>query len=298
MRTRFFPVIAALILLAVTSCRKETSIEGPGFVGGTFMATIDGSQWIAADTLKSATIVGGLINLTGISADNQQISITLNDTVPGTYKLTQQSTSIAYYGNIDSSNALAFSTNQGKDSTQAGGTVTVINIDAIKQTITGTFSFTVFRDVDGKQKTITDGIFYQLPYNASLPPSSTGDTMTADIDGQHWAAKSILYSTLSNVLIINGSYLNGTQSVSLLMPENVLAGGPYTLDYTAFMYYGFYSPQISGGFASTTGRLTILLNDILKKRIRGNFDFHATDPTGQSTETHDLTNGFFSVGYK
>jgi len=121
--------------------------------------------------------------------------------------------------------------------------------------------------------------------------------MTADIDGQHWAAVSILSSTLSNVLVLNGSFLNGTQSVSLLMPQDIPAGGPYTLDYTGFTYYGFYSPQISGGFASTTGHLTILLNDLANKRIRGNFDFHAVDPTGQSSETHDLTNGFFSVGY-
>jgi len=262
------------------------------------MATIDGSQWIAVDTLKSVTIVGGLINLTGISADNQQLSITLNDTVPGTYKLKQEATSIAVYGYIDSSNSFAYSTNQGADSTQAGGTVTVISIDAIHQTITGTFSFTVFRNVDGKQKTITDGIFYQLPYNSTLPPSSTVDTMTADIDGQHWAAKSILSSTLSNVMVLNGSFLDGTQSVSLLMPQNIVAGGPYTLDYTGFTYYGFYSPQVSGGYASTTGHLTILQNDLTNKRIRGNFDFNAADPTGQSSQTHQLTNGFFSVGYQ
>lgn len=298
MRMRFFPVIAALFLLTVTSCRKETSIEGPGFGAGTFMATIDGSQWIAADTLRSVTIVGGLINLTGISADNRQLSITLNDTVPGTYKLDQEATSVAFYGSIDSANSFAYSTNQGADSTQAGGTVTVISIDVLHQTITGTFSFTIFRNLDGKQKAITDGIFYQLPYTGSLPPSSSSDTMTADIDGQHWAAKSIISSTLSNVLVLNGSFLNGTQSVSLLMPQNVAAGGPYALDYTGFTYYGFYSPQISGGFASTTGHLTILQNDLTNKRIRGNFDFKAADPTGQSTETHQLTNGFFSVGYQ
>jgi len=295
---RFFPIAAALFLLTVTSCRKETSIEGPGTRAGNFMATIDGSQWIAADTLKSATIVGGLINLTGISADNQEISITLNDTVPGTYKLNQQSTSVAMYGNIDSSNTFAYSTNQGADTTQMGGTVTVIDIDAINQTITGSFSFTVFRNIDGKQKTITDGIFYKLHYTGSLPPSSSADTMTADIDGQHWAAKSILSSDLSNVLVLNGSFLNGTQSVTLLMPQNIQVGGPYPLDYTAFTYYGFYSPQISGGFASTSGHLTILQNDPTSKRIRGNFDFKAADPTKQSSETHQLTNGFFSVRYQ
>jgi hypothetical protein len=295
---RFYPVFVSLVLLAVSSCRKETSVEGPGMLAGNFMATIDGTQWVATDSLKSATIVGGLINLTGISADNQQISITLNDSVPGIYKLTQQSTSIAVYGNIDSSNMLAYTTNQGADSTQAGGTVTVINIDVINKTITGTFAFSVFRDVDGRRKTITDGIFYKLPYSSTFPPSSSGDTMTADIDGQHWAAKSIISSSISNVLIINGSFLNGTQSVSLLMPGGVQAGGPYPLDYSGFTYYGFYSPQISGGFASASGNLTILLNDVTNKRIRGNFDFLATDPTGQSTETHRLTNGFFSMTHQ
>ncbi|HVU54174.1 MAG TPA: DUF6252 family protein [Puia sp.] len=298
MRTRFFPIIAALAVLTVCSCRKETSVEGPGIVAGTFMATIDGSQWIAADTLKSATILAGLINLTGISADNQQISITLNDTIPGTYTLNQQTTSVAVYGHTDSADAYAYSTNQGADTTQAGGTVTVISIDAINHTITGTFSYTVFRDLDGKQKTVTDGIFYRLPYVSSLPPNASGDTMTADIDGQHWSAKSILSSTISNVLVLNGSFLNGTQSVSLLMPQDVPVGGPYTLNYTGFTYYGFYSPQVSGGFASTSGHLIILENDLVNKRIRGNFDFHATDPTGQLSETHDLTNGFFSVGYQ
>ena len=284
--------------MTVSSCRKETSIEGPGIVAGNFMATIDGSQWIAADSLKSVTIVGGLINLTGISADKQQISITLNDTVPGTYKLNQQTTSVAMYGNIDSSNTFAYSTNQGADSTQAGGTVTVINIDPIKQTITGTFSFTVFRNLDGGRKVVTDGIFYQLPYNASLPPSSSVDTMTADIDRQHWAAKSILNSTLSNVFIVNGSFLNGTQSVSLVMPQDIQPGGPYNLSYVGHVYFGFYSPQITGGFASDSGSLTILQNDFSIKRIRGNFGFRAVDPTAQSTDTFRLSNGYFSVHYQ
>lgn len=298
MRMRFVHIITAFVLLTFFSCRKETSIEGPGTLPGTFMATIDGAQWIAADTLKSATIIGGLINLTGISEDDQQLSITLNDTIPGTYTLNQGSTSIAAYAHNDSSNLYAYTTNQGSDSNQAGGTVTVINIDPISQTITGTFSLVVFRDVDGKQKTITDGLFYKLPYSSSLPPSNSTDTVKADIDGQHWAAKSVLSSVISNILVINGSFLNGTQSVSLLMPQNIQAGGPYALDYTAFTYYGFYSPQVTGGFASTSGSLYILENDLANKRIRGNFDFLAADPTGQLSQTHQLTNGYFSVQYQ
>src|SRR5258707_15427031 len=147
MRARFFHIITALALLTLFSCRKEVSVEKPGSTAGSFMATIDGSQWIAADTLKGATIVGGLINLTGISTDNKQLSITLNDTIPGTYALSQHSTSIAAFAYNDSSDLYAYTTNQGTDSAQAGGTVTVINIDVVNQTITGTFSFNVYRDI-------------------------------------------------------------------------------------------------------------------------------------------------------
>lgn len=298
MRARFFHIIAALALLSLFSCRKEVSVEKPGSTAGSFMATIDGTQWVAADTLKGAAIVGGLINLTGISSGNKQLSITLNDTIPGVYTLNQHSTSIAAYANNDSSDLYAYTTNQGKDSTQAGGTVTVVNIDLVNQTITGTFSFNVYRDIDGKQKSVTDGVFYKLPYSTSFPPASQGDTMQAIIDGQNWAAKSIIASSLSNTLIINGSALNGAQAVSLLMPLDVLPGGPYTLNYTGFTYYGLYSPIVTTGFASTSGNLTILENDPIKKRVRGNFDFQATDPTGVNNQTYHLTSGYFSVQYQ
>jgi hypothetical protein len=294
---RFFHIIMALTVLTLFSCRKETSVERNN-TAGSFMATIDGTQWIAADTLKSATILGGLINLTGISADNKQLSITLNDTIPGVYTLNQSSTSIAAYANNDSSNLYAYTTNQGIDSTQAGGTVTVVNIDAVNKTITGTFAFNVYRDIDGKQRSITDGIFYKLPYTTSLPTASQGDTMNAVIDGQAWSAKSIVASNVSNTLIINGSALNGAQAVSLLMPLGVQVGGPYTLDYTAFTYYGIYSPVVTQGFASTSGHLTILVNDPVSKRVKGNFDFLASDPTGMSSQTHQLTSGYFSVVYQ
>ena len=298
MRTRFFHIITVLALLTLFSCRKETSIERPGSTNGTFMAAIDGGQWIAADTLKSATIIGGLINLTGISSDNKQLSITLNDSIPGVYTLNQNSTSIAAFVNNDSSDLYAYTTNQGTDSAQAGGTVTVIDIDRVNQTITGTFSFNVFRDIDKKEKSITDGIFFKLPYSTSFPPANQGDTMYAVIEGQNWAAKSILGSSLSNTLIINGSALNGAQAVTLMMPLDVVPGGPYTLDYTGFTYYGLYSPVVTAGFASTSGNLTILENDPINKRVRGHFDFLASDPTNQSSQTYHLTAGYFSVQYQ
>src|SRR5882672_4665863 len=97
MRRHFFHIMSALVMLILFSCRKEVSTERPGNTDGTFMADVSGSQWIAADTLKRASILAGFINLTGISSDNRELSITLNDSIPGVYVLDQHTTSVAFY---------------------------------------------------------------------------------------------------------------------------------------------------------------------------------------------------------
>jgi hypothetical protein len=101
---------------------------------------------------------------TGISADGGEISITLNDTVVGLYVLNQTSASLAVYANLDSVGSYAWSTNQGSDTAQAGGTVDVTAINAVNRTISGIFSFKAYRNSDGSQKDITAGVFYNIPY--------------------------------------------------------------------------------------------------------------------------------------
>ncbi len=88
---------------------------------------------------------------------------------PATYPLNQTSASLAAYADIDSSDVYAFSTNQGSDTSQAGGTVTVTEIDPVGKTISGTFSFKAFRDIDSRQKTITNGVFTKIPFVTALP---------------------------------------------------------------------------------------------------------------------------------
>jgi len=304
MNRRFFHIISLLAMLALFSCRKETSIERPESLNGTFMADVNGSQWIAADTLQSATILGGFINLTGISADHRQLSITLNDTIPGPYVLNQTSTSAAIFGYIDSSGIFVYSTNQGSDTTQAGGTVTVTEIDPIGRTISGTFSFNVYRDVDGKQQKLTNGVFRKLPYVDTLPAASGNDTLYATIEASKWSAQSISAMALSNQLIISGSDLGGNQSLGLNMPANITPGH-YTLDFTQFTYFGAYIPGPNIGLASfgdpSKNTLDILENDVTNRRIRGNFAFTAVDPTdplGMTTPPRNITAGHFAVTYQ
>ena len=303
---RIFHIASVLVMLVFFSCRKESSIERPGSTNGTFMADVNGGQWFAADTLKSASILAGFINLTGISADDRQLSITLNDTIPGIYTLDQQSTSVAFYGSIDSSASFIYSTNQGADTSQAGGTVTVTQIDPINHTISGTFSFSVFRNVDGKQLRFTNGVFLKLPYASSASVSSD-DTLQAIIDGGKWSASVIQAADIANQLIIKGSNVSGTQILGLNMPTNITPG-QYTLDFTTYTYFGAWSPSPNVVLASAPangsippGVMEIVENDAVNRRIRGTFSFTAVDPSdpqGLTIAPKQVTAGYFNLTYQ
>ena len=285
----------ALGVLMLFSCRKELSVENGSGLAGDFRAQINGVEWIAADTAKGASMLAGLTNITGISADHKQLSITLSDTVTGVYTLNQHSTSYAAYADNDSSDIYAFSTSQGADTSQAGGVVILNEIDRIKQTISGTFYFKLFRDIDSHQKVITSGVFYKLSYVNSLPPASSTDTLQVSIDGSKWKAESIDAQILSGQLGITGSLTTGLQTVGLIMPTLTMPGS-YSLVYTRGAgYAGLYNPTPTLFLTSASGTLTVLDNSIRTHRIRGNFQFVTADPLGGPA--HSLTNGFFSVSY-
>src|ERR1700722_9609015 len=212
-------IIYTLLVLgcwSVSSCKKETSVEN-GSVGN-FTAVINGASWSAAAGQEQATITQGLINITGISVTNQEISISITDTVAGVYALNYISPSLAAFANLDSTNLGAFTTSQNSDTTKAGGTVTITDIDKVHQTVTGTFSFNVYRSADGQQRTITSGIFDQIPYTTSLPSGSATDTITAAIDGDDWAGQSVQASVSDGTLTLVGALSNGSQSIALIFP--------------------------------------------------------------------------------
>ena len=127
------------------------------------VATINGTQW-EADSTSYATFSQGMATISGFSADGQEINITLSDTVAGLYSLNQTSPSFAIYTNLDSTGNYAWTTNQGADTSQAGGTLNVISLDRVNKTISGIFSFKAYRNSDGSQKNITAGSFYNIPY--------------------------------------------------------------------------------------------------------------------------------------
>jgi hypothetical protein len=300
MRISPIHIVTLFALLPFFSCQKELSYEGgPPPVQealGDFRAKIDGVQWVAADSAKGAAILGGLINISGTSSDNKQISMTLDDTVTGIYTLNQVSTSLGAYADQDSSGIYAFTTDQGVDTSQAGGIVTLTEIDKVNKTISGTFSFKVYRNLDSRGKSITEGVFNKLPYESALPPANNGDTMRCTINGTPWVGQSIQATELLPSISISGSHLDGSQLVDLIFPANT-GPGSYPMSVSGLTYFGIYTPSATGGaLASNAGTLTILQNDAVNRRISGTFFFDATFP-GLGGITDHLTSGYFSVSY-
>jgi len=129
----------------------------------------------------------------------------------------------------------------------------------------------------------------------SIPVVSSADTMLATVNGSGWVAQTISASAFSGQIEITGSSLTGPPAVSLTMASTASPGAPYAFGSTGSPYTGIYLPTTTGFLQSTSGQLTILENDSVTRRVRGNFQFLATDPTGQTADSAELTLGYFSV---
>lgn len=286
------------------SCQKEIdwSTGTPDAVTGDFRAKIDGIQWVA-NSAAGAYRIGGLISISGRSSDKKYLTITLTDSGVHRYTLDDMSFNAASYIDSNLANPINFTTNQGVNPGDAGGTLEITSIDTVKKKISGTFSFKVFRQSDGLQRTMTQGSFTNLSYAITLPPTSGTDTFNVKIAGTLWtpptvvAVKTPSMPPLTSQIVITGTDATGSKAVGLFMPSDIIPGN-YTLDFFGGTYIGQYNPDSnpSNSQASTSGTLTILSHNTTTRRIRGNFNFHAETilPPIQTTE---LTEGFFSVTY-
>ncbi len=298
------PLMLLLTITALVSCQKEVSNEsstdGSSAVNGVLKMKIDGNQWVA-DKLATASIMAGYINITGISKDKKLFTITLMDDVVKTYKLNP----VDFEGGAALSDSAELNTNsygtmQSDDMALAGGTVTVSKIDEAKKTISGTFQFKLFRDEDSTQKVITEGVFEDLVYETTLPPSSSTDTFTVKIDGTDWKGESIFgtYVDLTKQIMIVANNSTATKTVGLTIPSDITPGS-YTLDFWGLTHIGLYNPNPSLSLASESGTLKVLEHNTATKRIRGTFDFKATELVPSNPpKVANLTNGYFSVKYQ
>lgn len=288
-----FLVLSALLF---ASCQKEISTEiGQGNTSeGVLKMKINGSPW-TANKFANVNIIAGFIHIIGTSSDNRSLTITLTDTVLGIYTLDRMSFHAAAVSDSADMLGLSFTTNEGKDTADAGGTVIVTSIDKMNKTISGTFRFKAYRDFDNKLLQITEGVFEKLSYSPTLPPASGTDTFDVKIDNGFWAAKSITGHVAGTEIFITGSAADLSKLVGITVPLDVLPG-TYPLGLLSGQYVGIYSPVTTSILTAVSGRIVILAHNKVKKRIRGYFDFKAFDPgAGISAQ---LTEGYFSIIYQ
>jgi hypothetical protein len=291
--------LLAFILFSFVSCSKELSKEhGTVPVNGDFYATIDGNQW-DADSLQLVFASNGGVSINGLSKTGGQISMILPTFKTGIYIMNANSDSYAYYTNILTAVPIGYLSNAGT----ATGTVTISNIDTVNHQVSGSFSFTLINPVDNTSKSVTQGIFYNLPYSGNAvvinpPPTGNGtDTLKCTIDGTSlFNAAQVAVQSVGLQLTISGVSGDGLQHMELLMPVNITPGS-YPLDFSGTSTYGaaYYTDIFNPLLSLANGTLDIISNDASAKRITGTFSFKATSLT--DTQSADITSGYFSVNY-
>jgi hypothetical protein len=302
MRFSIILLFAFISVFSLTACQKEMSSEtghssNPANGAGSMKAKINSTQW-SSDKFAAAYRLVGLISITGVDNNKRYISFTLVDSGVHKYVLSDETINYAVLLDSSESNKNAYSTNQGNYPSESGGEVNVTSIDENKKTISGTFSFKVFREEDGAQKTITEGSFTNLTYATSMPQASVTDTFRVKIDGSSWAPHFITGVSALGQISISASNSSATKSVGLTFPSNIQPG-TYTLDFFGATYIGQYNPDLDPNHskASVSGTLTILEHNTSQKRVRGNFAFRGEEMLNQANFA-ELTDGYFSVKYQ
>jgi hypothetical protein len=281
------------LIVFLSSCQKELDDTGGGSVSGNFKAKIDGTWWVAN---KSATAnkTFGFITLTGISSDKKALRILLLDSGVHNYTVDPGSVNTAIF--IDSSLATitTFTSNQAT----LPGQVNITAIDTANKTMSGTFSFKVHNQSDTTEKNFTEGSFTNISYSSSLPiGGNPTDTFQVKIGtASLWSAPVVLGIGTGGQLAITGSDPTASRSVAILMSSTITPGN-YNFSLTGTTL-GIYTPDADPNNIkiSSLGILTILEHNVATKRIRGNFNFTASDIMNPLNFVL-LTQGYFSVTY-
>lgn len=162
MRTHVL-ITSLMVLCIFNSCQKEFEDPNDPVPGTTseFMAEINGVPFVAV-SYGAAITATSVISLQGKSNDGQIIEFTVADSGAHVYSLDINSLSnVGIYITRDS---LTFTSNGGSTPVESGGNLAIVSIDSVKRLMSGTFNFKAFRQQDGTQKIITEGIFNNISY--------------------------------------------------------------------------------------------------------------------------------------
>lgn len=161
---RIFVIITWFLSLCIlTSCQKK--FEEPRDFSppspAEFKAKINGVQFIAV--LTGASIrPDGVITMAAESGDRQMITFAVRDS--GVYVYTLAFNSLSNFAGYTDATSIAFYSNEGIESGDSGGILTIKSIDRVRKLISGTFNFKAFHQDNRTQRIITDGVFNNISF--------------------------------------------------------------------------------------------------------------------------------------
>lgn len=286
--------LPVLMIFGLVSCLKEKSLDSTGDGGaGILRMKIDGKQWTANKT-ASATIMNEHVTIMGASQDNFDLMIQIKTTSVGTYQLDQASDHIAIVIDNNEASPVGYSTDQGANSSIAGGTVNITKIDEATKRMSGNFTFKLYRSIDDKSIMITEGVFENLPYTADPPTSGTGNAFKCKIDGTEWIAPQAGGALNQGMIAIVGTE-NATKTMTISVSETIVPGD-YALDNTNIFYMAIYLDGNKAYGAGAGG--TLKITEHQNRTIKGTFQFTAEDQANPPVNPNvAITEGSFSVTY-
>ncbi len=160
---RTIAITSLLGLCIFISCQKK--FEDPNIISpvgsAQFTAKINGALFVAVLT-GAAIREDSVISIAAETNDRQMIVFAVKDSGVHIYTLAMKS--IFNFGGYTDATSIAFGSNEGINPGDSGGILAITSIDRTNKLMSGTFTFKAFHQDNRTQRTISEGVFNNIPY--------------------------------------------------------------------------------------------------------------------------------------
>lgn len=279
---------------------------------GVFKVDFDGKTFVA--TTVQALVNENYISISGLktpSGELVQLSLTAPYNKVGTYTWKSVTATggvigLLYMASNGANPYISSPKGSGGAADNSGYTdtasISITKIDLVNNLISGTFQFTgvKYKDATGntiETKILSNGSFTDISFAKDVAVPITNNSFSAKLDGTVFTP--VYIDALNSGGNLNIIGRRGTVETIALSVPNTITAGTYTLDSFLGNYKAGYiknnNADGSGIFSVEVGSVTISNHDIINKKIAGTFKF--TSNSFLVTETHNITEGVFSVSY-
>jgi len=315
-------LLIAFIAFQFSACENEP-LEGEfpqdedvvNVEEGGFVATVEG-EGFTAETASGIITSENFLTLTGVTSSGETIVLAIEQAAVGVFDIT------AGLGNLNSG---SYSGDDFSPYISAGvfggsGTLTILEMDNVALTVTGTFSFTGIRiavDTDGnpildgdgnpvlEEIVITSGEFNKISYvldDESGEGTPIVDDFFAKVDGVGFIPVAIT-PTLNEIAgenIVKIVAVNEEGAIMRIDIPEELGVGTFAMESLSdgTKLISLYNSNTGGeNLTSNPGTITITRFNVIAGIIEATFSFTATDPINMDPTVHEITEGSFKVDY-